>query len=51
MDQDVRMPSVERVEGSCLVQEECQPCMRPEKEAPEQNSAPFGLLPRSVIEQ
>ncbi|GFF53556.1 hypothetical protein IFM51744_08138 [Aspergillus udagawae] len=51
MDQDVRMPSVERLEGSCLVQEERQPCMTSEKEAREQISAPFGLLPRSVIEQ
>lgn len=45
MDQDVR------VEGSCLIQEERQSCMRPEKEAHEQNSSSFGLLPRSVIEQ
>ncbi|RHZ55491.1 F-box domain protein, partial [Aspergillus thermomutatus] len=51
MDYDVRMPSVERLEDSCLVQEECQSCMRSEKESPEQNSSPFGLLPRSVIEQ
>ncbi|KAF4283897.1 hypothetical protein KXX16_005739 [Aspergillus fumigatus] len=51
MDQDVRMPSGEQVEGSCLVQEECQLCIGSEKEARGQTSVPFGLLPRSVIEQ
>lgn len=46
------MPRVERVEGSSLIQEECQSCMRSEEEAREQNNtSPFGLLPRSVIEQ
>lgn len=45
------MPSGEQVEGSCLVQEECQSCIGSEKEARGQTSVPFGLLPRSVIEQ